>query len=86
MNTQQDTEPKPKYIHTDLGKEKLCLECLEYFPLDDEFFFFQWRLRSGEKVKQYSATCKGCYDIRYRPIRKNRKRKNIKSEHEALLR
>lgn len=58
--------PLPKKIQTELGTEKLCIECQDYYPLDDEFFWFQWSNRNGKKVKQYSATCKACYDVRYR--------------------
>ncbi|MDO7243103.1 hypothetical protein Q5M44_00965 [Acinetobacter pittii] len=63
--------PLPKTIQTELGTEKLCIQCNEYFPLDEEFFW-----RSGSKRKDgssiFCATCKACYDIRY----KRRKHKN----------
>ena len=76
---------KPKYIYSDeLGKQKLCIECEEYYPLDQEFFFFQWVAnKQGIKNKYYAAACKGCYDIRYRPWRLGKNRKPIKSEHET---
>lgn len=35
-------EKLPRFIYTDLGKEKLCIECKSYFPLDEEFFYWQW--------------------------------------------
>ena len=34
-----------RYIETELGKEKLCIECNEYWPLDDEFWLAEIRLR-----------------------------------------
>lgn len=30
-------DEKKKYIETELGREKLCIQCNEYWPLDDEF-------------------------------------------------
>lgn len=59
---------KPKYIETELGREKLCIHCNEYWPLDDEFFFSGKRkLVNGTYAKQYEATCKCCYKLRYKP-------------------
>ena len=61
---------KPKYIETELGREKLCIECGEYWPLDDEFWFHRnAKLLSGATSKRYEAACKCCYNIRYRPQR-----------------
>lgn len=75
---------KPKYIETELGREKLCIECQEYWPLDDEFWGHRnVKLLSGEMSKRYEPACKGCYNARYRPQRKSIK--PIKSSYEAYL-
>ncbi len=74
-----------KYIQTELGTEKLCLECGEYWPLDNEF----WFQRKGKLKKDgtytpiYYPTCKSCYDTRYRPNRSASKHP-IKSSYEEL--
>lgn len=74
---------KPKYIETELGREKLCIECQEYWPLDDEFWWHRnVKLASGEKVKRYESACKCCYNVRYKPGKvKNKNR--IRSMHEV---
>lgn len=71
-----------KFIYTELGKEKLCIECQSYFPLDEEFFYWQWANNKHGKYKRFTATCKGCYDIRYRPWRLQRRKKQLKSSYE----
>lgn len=75
---------KPKYIRTELGVEKLCIHCDEYWPKTTEFFYLQTRVRNGKFVEQFTATCKGCYVPRYKPYRlENRNRTNkLKSFHE----
>lgn len=59
----------PKFIETELGTEKLCIECQEYWPLDNEFWFTYRNKpnKNGERSTGYEAACKCCYDIRYRP-------------------
>ncbi len=59
----------PKFIETELGTEKLCIECQEYWPLDNEFWFTYRNKpnKKGERTIGYEAACKCCYDIRYRP-------------------
>ncbi|ASN71614.1 hypothetical protein 2F1_13 [Uncultured Caudovirales phage clone 2F_1] len=51
------------YIHTELGIEKRCTCCNEYFPFDDEFFY-----KNGFKhgIQQWTARCKACYVETYR--------------------
>ena len=76
-------EKPPRKIYTEIGAEKLCVECNEYWPLDDEFWFFQWATSvKGVKYKQYCAACKACYDTRYRPNKRVKERKAIRSIHE----
>ena len=43
------------YIHTELGIEKRCTGCNEYFPFDIEFFY-----KNGFKkgVQQWTARCR----------------------------
>lgn len=73
---------KPKYIETELGREKLCIECQEYWPLGDEFWWHRnEKLANGEKTKRYESACKCCYNVRYKPWKvKNKNR--IRSMHE----
>lgn len=71
-----------RYIETELGKEKLCIECNEYWPLDDEFWSHRIVvLVGGNTSKRYESVCKSCYDIRYRPNRTKTKNR-IKSAYE----
>ena len=83
--TTNNTLPKqPKFIETELGTEKLCIECQEYWPLDDEFWFSR-KSRSAKdpSSRLFEAACKCCYYIRYKPgTRKGTGR--IKSGHERL--
>lgn len=60
-----DTEKLPKYIWTDLGKEKLCIECNEYFPADTDFFWATGRIKKNGET-QIAAACKVCFDKRYK--------------------
>ena len=48
-------QPKPKYIETELGREKLCICCDEYYPLDDEFFYHQMKKTKTGLSKRYEA-------------------------------
>ncbi|WP_326519101.1 hypothetical protein [Acinetobacter sp. CAAS 2-6] len=60
-----------KYIQTELGTEKLCLECGEYWPLDEEFWFHRRSKvkKDGTYSTIYFPACKCCYNARYRPQR-----------------
>ena len=75
---------KPKFIETELGREKLCIQCDEYWPLDSEFWFTYSGKpkRDGTKSVGYEAACKSCYCIRYRPQRLQRSKNAIRSYHE----
>ncbi|ENU55579.1 hypothetical protein [Acinetobacter baumannii] len=65
---QQAQSAKPRYIFTDLGKEKLCKHCQEYWPVDSEFWFMvKAKLKNGSVVHRPDSACKGCYDNTYRP-------------------
>ncbi len=77
------TEKKPKFIETELGAEKLCIECQEYWPLDNEFWFTHRNKpnKQGVRTIGYEAACKCCYDIRYRPHH-NKGTNQIRSKHE----
>lgn len=77
----------PKKIQTEIGTEKICAHCLEYWPMDEEFFYWQWGLSkiSGEKYKQFGSVCKACYDIHYNR-RQGRKPGTIRSSHEKAAR
>jgi len=67
-NEHQEQSAKPRYIYTDLGKEKLCKHCQEYWPVDSEFWFMvKAKLKDGSVVHRPDSACKGCYDNTYRP-------------------
>lgn len=75
----------PKFIETELGREKLCIECQEYWPLDNEFWFtYQGSpKKDGSRSVGYEAACKCCYYIRYKPqLAKGTSKKKIKSYFE----
>ncbi|WP_218951552.1 hypothetical protein [Acinetobacter sp. YH12023] len=86
LTTQNESNLKPKFIETELGKEKLCIQCDEYWPLDDEFWFTYRNKpnKNGERTIGYEAACKCCYNLRYRPERIKNKNK-IKSAYEKGL-
>ncbi|MDV2440713.1 hypothetical protein QR665_14720 [Acinetobacter gerneri] len=75
------SQSKPKYIETELGTEKLCICCDEYYPLDDEFFFHRKRKTKSGETKQYEAVCKACYPIHYN--KQTSGRYSIKSNYEV---
>ena len=51
---------------TELGLERQCKRCLEFFPLDNEFFFIKKKSISGIS---YQHQCKACYKEQYYPRR-----------------
>lgn len=60
----------PKLIETELGVEKLCIHCGEYWPLDSEFWWCQnVKGKDGVVTPRFEAACKGCYVERYKPKR-----------------
>lgn len=73
----------PRYIETELGTERLCKHCQEYWPADDEFWFMhKVRLKDGTIVFRPESACKACYDVVYRPnVKKNVY--NFKSKYEV---
>ena len=58
-----------KIINTDLGPERLCVLCSEYWPLDDEF----WN-RRGKGCHSY---CKACMTKRKAELRSGAPRRKI---------
>ena len=60
----------PTFIETELGKEKFCKHCQEYWPADSEFWYMiQDKLKDGTVVHRPDSACKGCYDNVYRKTR-----------------
>ena len=51
------------YINTELGLEKQCSMCGEYYPIDADFFY-----RNGFRhgVPLWTARCKACFVECYR--------------------
>lgn len=73
---------KPKFIQTELGKEKLCKHCHEYWPADSEFWYMiKDTLKDGTVIQRPDSACKGCYDKVYRHNRAKRQN-NKRSFHE----
>lgn len=51
------------YINTELGTEKRCTLCGDYYPLDTDFFYKNgiWRGKT-----QWRSHCKACFTENYR--------------------
>lgn len=56
-----DPDARPLYKYTELGKEKYCPKCDEYFPATKEFFFGKNKNGAG-----LESCCKACYMERKR--------------------
>lgn len=70
---------KPKKIETELGTEKLCIHCNEYWPLDTEFWFsYKAKLKDGSCVIRFESACKCCYHQRYKPKKLENRNPNYK--------
>ena len=68
----------PTFIETELGKEKFCKHCQEYWPADSEFWYMiKDKLKDGTVVHRPDSACKGCYDAVYR---KNKRSGNYKKK------
>ena len=53
---------------TELGIEKQCSKCKEYWPKDEEFFY----RKNGYVV----SPCKACYDEIYHAARKRKRKRS----------
>lgn len=51
------------YITTELGTEKRCTGCNEYYPLDQDFYYKNGFWKGHQ---QWTARCKACYVETYR--------------------
>ena len=58
-------------IETELGIEKRCTVCQEFWPEDDEFYYFS---RSDNR---YYAECKACYSDRRVKDRQKQKQNQL---------
>lgn len=73
----------PRYIETELGRERLCKHCQEYWPADAEFWYMiKDKLKDGTIVFRPESACKACYDTAYRPNKK-KNAYNVKSKYEV---
>ena len=53
-----------RYIQTELGTEKFCKGCDDYYPATNEFFFGTSKYRkNGTQVLE--TLCKACYNEKY---------------------
>lgn len=50
---------------TDFDNEKICKDCKESFPADNEFFYARSSSKDG-----LASYCKACYKEKYRPHQK----------------
>lgn len=71
---------RPAYIETDLGTEKLCTRCDEYWPADEEFFYLANKKRDG-----LHSWCKSCYLEWKRGRYRERKRLSVPMPVPALV-
>lgn len=56
---------QPIFIETELGKEKYCSGCEDYFPATNEFFYRNCKTADGQP--KLTTLCKACFNERYRP-------------------
>lgn len=77
---------KNPIIETELGEEKLCSKCGDFWPMDSEFFFSRLRKpnRNGVQTRKYDAVCKACYELIYRK-RTSSRVNNIRSKAEKMV-
>ena len=61
MKDASDNKTIDWVVETELGTEKRCSDCEEYFPLTKEFFFG----KNVEKGFRFHSICKACYKERY---------------------
>lgn len=55
-----------EYIETELGKEKKCIHCGDYYPATKEFFYGTGRTyKNGEAALE--GNCKACYKEKFKP-------------------
>ena len=55
-----------KCIETELGTEKQCIHCDEYYPETKEFFYGTGRNKKDGSPR-LEANCKACYKDRFKP-------------------
>ncbi|MHA3051130.1 hypothetical protein [Acinetobacter sp. ANC 4640] len=60
---------KPRYIQTELGTEKYCKGCDEYYPAEKEFFYGTGYLKKDGSCC-LETLCKACYAEKYKSSRK----------------
>ena len=53
----------PKFITTELGKEKQCTCCGDYYPIHKDFFYKDGLSKQGRQL--YTSQCKACYKFNY---------------------
>jgi len=73
-------------IETELGNEKQCSKCKDFWPMDSEFFFARLGnpRKDGTRIPQFDAVCKACYEVFYRK-RNATRRNHIRSNAERLV-
>lgn len=65
------------YIETELGIEKRCTQCGQFWPVDDEFYFAQ----VDKGIERATSCCKACYLERYNRGAKPGSTRRSKHEH-----
>lgn len=74
---------KPILHQTELGLEKQCIACKDFFPLDKEFWWHNGNTRK-DGTKGWCAACKGCYNTYYKRHQKTGRKNNTASNWEKL--
>lgn len=75
---------KPVIVQTELGLEKQCIACKEFFPLDKEFWWHNGHTKkNGEK--SWCAACKSCYNTYYKRRNNLSRSNNYKSDWEKNI-
>lgn len=55
-----------KYIETELGIEKKCIHCGEYYPATKEFFYGTGQFKK-DGTAYLEGNCKACYKEKFKP-------------------
>lgn len=73
---------KPRFINRGYGKEMICTNCTEYYPLNSNFFYARPPSSQRGLTIVYEGLCIPCYNERKRKYRlKALERKKNESLH-----
>ncbi|WP_168377707.1 hypothetical protein [Acinetobacter cumulans] len=55
-----------KHIETEIGSEKQCIHCKDYYPATKEFFYGTGR-KNKDGTERLEGNCKACYKEKFKP-------------------